>query len=102
MTTRKLVPVGERCNQRVVCAAIRCQGIVICGARHYDEFMLDQLKLCGFKPGVPGHWEQGFIDQRGNFLTRTEAWNIAKQEGQILRDTGRGDKHETLISEDLY
>lgn len=45
-------------------------------------------------------WEQGFIDQRGNFLGRQEAWQVAQAAGQIIRRVG-GDTEAggTLYSE---
>jgi hypothetical protein len=50
-----------------------------------------------------GNWrdaDQGFIDQRGNYLSREEALVIAKEQNQILRRCG-GD-HRELFSENLY
>ena len=46
-----------------------------------------------------GH-EQVFVDQFGAFLTRKEALEIAKENGQIIRDLGY-DPGE-LYSEHLY
>jgi len=85
-------------EQRIVCAAVRLKlGIVVCGPRHFDATMrkmIDQLRL------TVRDAEQGFVDQFGNFLTREEAWDIAKARGQIRTEnsccTG------TLYSEDLY
>ena len=45
-------------------------------------------------------WEQGFVDQRGEFLTREEAHSIALAEDQIRRRCG--DDERTLFSENLY
>ena len=47
--------------------------------------------------------ESGFVDNRGNFLTRTEAWKVAEAAGQILYRVG-GDETNggTLYSENLY
>lgn len=46
---------------------------------------------------------QGFVDQRGVFLTRTEAWSIALAAGQIIRRVGGNDTDGgTLYSENLY
>ena len=86
-------------NQLVVCAAIRKEGRIICGARHYDSIMIGQIS----SSEGSGYWrssEQGFIDQMGNFLTRTEAHDIAIKNGQIRRRCGN-DKTE-LFSENLY
>jgi hypothetical protein len=42
---------------------------------------------------------QGFVDNKGNFLTRKEALLIAEKENQIIRRCG-GDVE--LYSENLY
>lgn len=85
-------------TQHVVCAAVRLrQGVVVCGPRHFDATMrkmIEQLRLT-----VTGA-EQGFVDQLGNFLTREEAWDIAKARGQVR--TENGICCGTLYSEDLY
>lgn len=44
--------------------------------------------------------EQGFIDQRGAFLTREEAHKVATGAGQIIRRCGGDDGR--LFSENLY
>lgn len=84
---------------RIVCAANRQYDEVILGARHFDSFMHDQIQL----DGGGDSWrdsEQGFIDNRGNFLTREEAWAVAEAAGQILqRVPGDGQR---LYSENLY
>jgi hypothetical protein len=48
-------------------------------------------------------FEQGFVDQKGNFLSRTEAWQVAQTANQIIRRVG-GDTANggTLYSENLY
>lgn len=85
-------------DPRVVCAAVRLkQGIVVCGPRHFDATMrkmIEQLRLSVTAA------EQGFVDQFGNFLTREEAWDIAKARGQILHE--RSICLGTLYSENLY
>lgn len=87
--------------RRVVCAAIRSsKGAIICGARHYDRVM----RALAFPNGKrEGEWievQQGFIDQHCEFLSREEAWAIAKSAGQIkdLNIYSAG----TLYSEDIY
>lgn len=107
------VPVG----QRIVCAAVRRKStswvddegyhsqpdIVVCGARHFDGIMRVQM---GMAINPEEHWrdgEQGFIDNRGNFLTRLEAWYLAELAGQIIRRVGGdGPKANGLFSENLY
>ena len=56
--------------------------------------------------GIPGgikDWDiQGFIDDKGNFLTRKQAYIVATTEGQIKhRLKGQYDGNE-LYSEDLW
>lgn len=91
----------ERPPQRVVCAANRnlLNGRIICGARHYDNIMHDQINASEGREGWLGS-EQGFIDQFGTFLTREEAHAIATNNGQIRRRCG-GDATK-LFSENLY
>lgn len=85
-------------KQRVVCAAIKHKesGLIICGARHFDEVM---VKLIQDREESWATADQGFIDQWGNFLTRQEAFTIAKRMEQI-RDVPNIEG--TLFSEDLY
>lgn len=85
-------------NDRVVCAAIRnARGVIICGARHFDNIMRQQI-LMGEADWYDS--EQGFINQRGEWLTREEAWKVANLAKQIIRRVG-GDDYK-LYSENLY
>ena len=82
----------------IVCAAIRNHdGFIICGARHFDNGMRDQL-LDSLRDWSMA--EQGFIDQHGEFLNREQAHVIAVAAGQIVRRVG-GDNNK-LFSENLY
>jgi hypothetical protein len=86
----------------IVCAAIQCNetGKVLCGVRHGDDSMLglpdDVYMIYDFE-------EQGFVDNKGVFLNRNEAWKVAEAAGQIKRRVG-GDSIDggTLFSENLY
>lgn len=86
----------------IVCAAmINADGLVIASPRHWD-FVAHQTVR--FHTGRFDHEAvEGFIDQFGKFLTRTEAWKVAEAAGQIRRRCG-GDtaNHGTLYSENLY
>ena len=84
--------------RRVVCAAIRVDGLVICGVRHFDALMHAQTRS-----GHGGHADEGFVDNHGDFLTRGQAWAVARSAGQILRRVG-GDTADggCLYSENLY
>lgn len=89
--------------RRVVCAAIRGHGgVIICGARHFDGVMLKQLDMAGGSQhfGRSKPVEQGFIDNRGEWLTREEALVVATAAGQLVRRCP-GDDRE-LFSENLY
>ena len=86
---------------RIVAAAIRKGDSIIVGARHFDTLMrnaIHESKVIGWPSA-----EQGFVDQRGIYLSRTAAWTIALAAGQIIRRCG-GDETDggTLYSENLY
>lgn len=86
-------------GMRIVCAAIKnAQGSVICSARHFDGLMRAQIAIHSEDGWQQA--EQGFVDQRGGFWTRKEAYLIAKAAGQIFRRVGGDDK--CLYSENLY
>lgn len=92
-------------SKRVVCAALSNKdGKIVTGARHYDWIMISQINSS--KDDWSDHETiiQGFIDQRCNFLTREEAWKLAKENGQIVRLVGGQDdeEHGVLYSENLY
>jgi len=101
--------------RKVVCAANRKNGFIICGARHFDDCMRGQIKKAFpiryllwkvFKKFGPfGGWEQGFIDQKCEFITREEAYNIAMAASQISEAEKYWLKDKTvktLISENIY
>ena len=92
----------------IVCAANRDtpSGDVILGARHWDMLMRDAYyNWCQANNNETKHIpfkEQGFIDQHGQFHTRTEAWKIAEANGQIIKRVGGDDANGgTLYSENL-
>ena len=85
----------NKAPQYVVCAAIRKDNLIICGARHFDSIMRNQIKLLNLDFC---NWEQGFIDQYQTFLTREEAYTIAAKNNQIKQPI----HNNTLFSENLY
>ena len=92
-------------KRRVVCAAMRnSAGDIVTGARHYDGIMRQHIERLrethGHDVWSKSDIEQGFIDQRGEFLTREEAHKVATEAGQIIRRCGGDDG--TLFSENLY
>jgi hypothetical protein len=96
-------------EQRIVCAANKDinTGNIVLGIRHYDSFQCQHMKSWGLRgfSWKSNETEQGFIDNRGQFLTREEAWLVAETAGQIIRRVG-GDMSEDgvgkLFSENLY
>ncbi len=85
--------------QYIVCSAIRHpDGDIICGPRHFDTIMVNQIKNGSGKKWVQS--DQGFVNQYGKFLTREEAWVIADRNNQIVSRCG-GDEGK-LFSENLY
>lgn len=88
---------SDECKRRVVCAANRfSDGTIILGARHWDELMREHAMQIGrMQCGA----EQGFIDQWRVFMTRKEAWSVAVEANQIIRDVGCSGE---LYSENLY
>lgn len=90
---------SSKITARIVCAAIKnALGSVICAPRHFDGVMHAQIAMHaqdGWKQA-----EQGFVDQRGRFLTREEAFLIANAAKQIVRRVGGDDR--CLYSENLY
>lgn len=87
---------APRTQRRVVCAAIRKGSVLICGPRHFDFTMHEQIARAGVNMRDA---EQGFIDQWGRFMDRAEALEVAKAANQILIKTPPEDR---LFSEDLY
>lgn len=90
-------------KRRVVCAANQLrEDVLLTGVRHWDSLMRKQWTNLPDDCQVNKHsCEQGFIDQHGVFMSRTEAWKVALAAGQIIRRVG-GDESGTLYSENLY
>lgn len=87
----------------IVCAAMQHKPSNYClvGIRHADSHMADQQLAWDFDED--SDYVEGFLDNKGDFRTRTEAWKIAEAAGQIRRRCG-GDTTDggTLYSENLY
>lgn len=103
-----------RGTPRIVCAAniihiTHLEGVkldiprmhIVTGARHFDTIMHNQLDLLKESGAQWTHTirEQGFIDQRGKYITREDAWRIAEANGQIIDHVS---SPGTLYSENLY
>lgn len=102
--------------ERIVCSA--CQVFVderdgtlengdyiiheVYGLRHYDPFMNKQIKELEKMYNHPLlDWEQGFLTNKGRFVGRKEAMEIAKAQNQVIRLSGSPNS-DILFSEDLY
>lgn len=81
----------------VVCAANRIGDVILCGARHWDKVMHAQADAMNLDDRKA---EQGFIDQFGAFMTRDEALEVVRTNGQQLARPI--DTYDTLYSENLY
>lgn len=101
--TRDL-PAHDAWQLRVVAAANRYGEVVVVADRHHSKFMNSQLKILK-EAGVINSThtrEQGFIDNKGNFLTREEACIVAREAGQINQVRLKNTPFRKLFSEDLY
>lgn len=72
-------------------------GTLLVGARHWSPAMIKQAKACGIKPS-DSHFEQGFIDQYDQWLSREDALRIATANEQTLI----GEDWGVLFSENLH
>lgn len=93
--------------RRIVCAAIRAEdGQTLLGIRHYSGDMYTQIyaRNDGEKFCHRSGDDQGFVDQHGVYLTREEAYIVAKEANQITDEGACRNIHGTwrLFSEGLY
>ncbi len=86
--------------ERVLCAALLHEGLVIAGYRHHNCCEVIQ-KLAGEGAALPGRESQGFLTSYDRFVSRAEAYKIAREQGQLLIESGDSPE-EILISENLY
>lgn len=95
-------------ERRVVCAAIRAaDGEVLLGIRHYSEDMHRQIamRIDGNKFKHRHDVDQGFVDQHGIFMSRAEAYQVARLALQRIDISACGqhpDDGWKLYSEGLY
>jgi len=86
----------------IVCAALKHNDLILCGARHWDKLMHDTCIQLGVTVPTGDVFEQGFIDQWGNFHTREQAMQIVKDNGQPFDIERNGGSDDKLYSEGLY
>lgn len=97
----------DRTQRRVVCAAIRAaDGDLLLGIRHYSPDMRRQIeqRMDGHKFKHRHDEDQGFVDQWGQWMSRIEAFEVAKANGQLYDPgaCGVGLDGPRLYSEGLY
>lgn len=76
-------------------SAIKQGGIVYVGKRHHNCIAV--MIECGLPKPITG--EQGFVTDKGEFVTREEALKIAVENNQIIKKHGIPSQ---LYSEDIY
>ena len=94
----------KRYNKKViVCAACKVGEVIFVGVRHFDMVMRGQIAARGEDAPTAICANQGFLDNKGCFHTRTEAFHIATKAGQLEgREKTDYEGSTTLYSEDLY
>lgn len=88
-------------RERVAEAAIRFRGRVFTGMSHKVAVYAAANSL-GLEPSTV--WPEmiaGFTTTTGKFVSRAEAWKIARRQGQLRWDTSRPGVTPELHSEDL-
>lgn len=78
-------------------------GLVVCGRRHHNCFYTI-FHLLGNEDKATKKFAgatQGFVTSEDRFVTRAEAYHVAKAAGQLKHDAHDRD-NLILISEDLY
>lgn len=86
--------------RKIVCAAVRFpRGLIVCGVRHFDALMRQHMPRT--LADIEGLLEQGFVDDHGVFVDRSEAYDIALRAGQFNTEDFKGIRGN-LCSEDLY
>ena len=93
--------------RKVVAAATKCffhwgEEHVVVGVRHFDAFMRKSIQLLQEKHGVRVDEEQGFVDQYGVFMSRTEAMQVVKASGQPFSLNRNGGEDDELYSEGVW
>ncbi len=94
-------------QRRVVCAAIRAyNGDVLLGIRHYSRDMrlqIEQRTDGGIFTNRHDE-DQGFVDQHGIWMSREEAYRVARDANQLIYPDacGEGLDGMKLYSEGLY
>lgn len=69
----------------ILCAAINYNDIIVCGHRHGDCYEVLEKLVGKIDPDkLPNRDSQGFLTSENRYISRSEAWVIAKERGQIV------------------
>lgn len=91
-------------KERILCAALLYKGKTVAGYRHHDCYQtIADISGVGIDkiPDCPGRDDQGFLTSHGRFVNRSEGYQIARENDQLLLKHKEGSE-EILISENLY
>ncbi len=95
-------------KEHILCAAILHHSTVVAGRRHSDcyETLINLLKRDSHHEipteDLPSREQQGFLTSHNRFVSRSEAFKIAKENNQIIHKLHDDSDEGILISEDLY
>ena len=84
-------------SMRILCAAIRHNGIIYKGKNHYE--IGSKMVADGICTKFPGGDDQGFVTECGMYVRREPALMIAIKSGQVKE--GETFQPNKLFSEDL-
>ncbi len=103
-------------KERILCAAIHYNngtknttvlnidiGVIICGRRHADCIRTLEALIPNIDESkIPDRDKQGFMTSKNRYISREEAFLIAKANNQIEHKMFDNDETGSLNSEDLY
>lgn len=95
-------------EHRIVCAAVQfdCNPVVtLVGLRHWDKLMATQFNAFKILYGPllnRGTGVQGFLDNKGEFLTRDQAMEVVELNSQLFSFDRNGSQDRELYSEGIY
>jgi capsular polysaccharide biosynthesis protein len=92
---------GMFVKRRIVSAATRIEGHVLISIRHWDRPMRELAVKLGVDTRSTNN-DQGFVDQYGNYLSRSEAYQIVIINEQQLNGNLEMEGYTELYSEHLY
>ena len=103
-------------KEKILCAAIDYNGVIICGHRHGDCYETLKALIGDIDTDkLPNRDKQGFLTSENRYVGRAEAWGIALENEQIIYGLEAskiqvdingleftGQEPPILISENLY